>query len=152
MERIEFDQIFDQLVVRPLVAVGFTRKGKSLHLVRRGMHLAFVRLGGRMSSPRTAAWVLCFRHAFLRTIQPESDAAALKFDVFDFPSKFTVSELKDLRVEFRYLPRLLNYDYDRFDYGTRTNAAVKADLEVLRDFLLRSVVSRGGKNAEGTTR
>ena len=136
MLRPEFDDIFEDEVSRPLQDRGFSANGKTLDLVKGACHVSFVRLGGKATLPSTAAWVLCFRHAFLRLVQDESDANKMIFAVSDYPYKFTLSELRSRRTPLRYHSRLLGFDYDRFDYSSLQANEGKVELAAIRCFIL----------------
>lgn len=140
MLRTEFDAIFEAEVTRPLEARGFAANGKTIDLVEGIRHVSFVRLGGRMVMPSTAAWVLCFRHTFLRLVQDESDASKMRFGVTDYPYKFTPTELRSRKTPLRYHSRLLRFDHDQFDYSTIVSRTLKAELAAIRALILDEFV------------
>jgi hypothetical protein len=140
MLRPEFDDIFKVEVTRPLEARGFAVNGKTLDLMVGIHHVSFMRLGGKMTQPSAASCVLCFRHRFLRLVQDGSDASKMRFDVTDFPYKFTLSELRNRQTPLRYHSRLLRFDYDQFDYSSLTATAVKSELMGIRFFILDEFV------------
>jgi len=136
MQKIEFDSLFDTELAEPLITAGFVAKSKSLHFFRDTFHIALIRLGGRMATSGTVASVLCLRHSFLRLVEPLSNASAWKYGVFDFPFKLTQKDFADRKPKLRYQSRLLNYDYDRFEFECMRPSEVTRSLSNQRNFLL----------------
>jgi hypothetical protein len=135
MKRPEFDTLFQSEVGQTLAALGFRHSGKSLHLFAHVTHVALIRLGGRFSTPGSAAWTLCFRHTFLRELTDLRVVTDANLATEHYPFKFTPSELMEHRSEMRYYSRLLRFDYDRFDYSGASTVNVQERLGRLTAFL-----------------
>lgn len=140
MQRHEFDQLFASEIAKPLGDDGFSAQGKSLHYCSGVTVVSFVRLGGRLARPGTAAWVLCFRHSFLRELGDLSIATGPARQVHDYPYTFTPSELQAGRTEWHYHLRLLRYDYDRLDYQALSHEVAARRLHTLAEFIGRRFV------------
>ena len=102
MERPEFDRLFELEVGQSLAPLGFHASGKSLYLLADVTHVGLIRLGGKFSTPGSAAWTLCFRHTFLRELTELRVVTDANLATEHYPFKFTPSELMEVRLEMRY--------------------------------------------------
>ena len=135
MDKAEFDQLFEYVVVQPLQDLRFKRLGQSLARFDQTNTIILMRLGGKMTLPGTLAHILCFRHSFLRDFDGNVPAKPPN-NPHEYPFKFRPSLLQDRRSsDWRYEPRNLNYDYDRFEWENRSAADVTRWLRALSEFI-----------------
>ncbi len=133
MERDEFDDAFQRLVVDALAGAGFRSKGKTVYFATPEVTVALIRLGGRMALPGSAAHVLCFRHTFLRGVQDDAPNLTTPSDyVFKFLPSVLLGSPPDT---WRYRPQNLGFDYDRLEYDALTPERAEAALVELASFL-----------------
>jgi hypothetical protein len=134
----EFDQLFDEEVVKRLSPLGFRprgKNGKTLDLLDGITLVSWLRLAGRLSVPGSAAWTLCFRHTFLRELNELKTVTGVSgMFTEQYPFKFRPSELMEKRRELRYQPQL-NWEYDRFTYESLSPAEGRRDLSALAAFV-----------------
>lgn len=131
MDKVEFDNLFHAKADEKLGPFGFQLVGKSLVLRDEIRTVNLIRLGGRMSLPGGISHLLGFRHSFLRDMNEQLPSRAPS-EVYAYPFKFLPSVLMITPQEsWRYCPRNLNYDYDRFEFRGLSPASVEVWLDRL---------------------
>ena len=138
MDTQAFNLLFDEEMVDRLAPIGFRRRGaagKTLDLVDGINVVSFLRLGGRFGQGYSAAWTLCFRHSFLRTV------GALKVPngvrgtcTEDYPYQFTPLKLIDGSRQLRY-DSVRNWDIERYEYANLTEAEVRTHLRMIAGYI-----------------
>ncbi|MFL9924470.1 hypothetical protein PQR62_09345 [Herbaspirillum lusitanum] len=125
MQKTEFEEIFDEIVARPLEAIGFQKKGTRLLSDDGLVQIAWVRGGGRLASPGTIVHLACFRHSFLRD-KSETVPTAAPGEPGEYPWVFSSEELLNTNPQdWAFDPsRLMSLPYGRLDFSTLSTADV----------------------------
>lgn len=129
MDKNDFEDIFDEIVCRPLLGDGFIRRGRALYAETQGLQIAWVRGGGRFALPGAIAHCVCFRHAILRDKEGQLPAHAPSFPeqypwVFD-PERLAKTRSKDWRFD---AARLMSLPYGRYIFDGVPEKTLKKDL------------------------
>lgn len=131
MDKSAFDAIFDEVTLGPLSSRGFVRRrGTSCYAEIRGVQVAWVRGGGRLSVSGSIAHCICFRHAFLRDKEGKVPSQPPGYPeeypwVFD-PEKLPGSSAKDWQFD---ASRLMALPYGRYSFAGLDEATVRSDIE-----------------------
>lgn len=118
MHAQEFDELFDEIVARPLTVDGFQKKGKSLYRDDGNCQFAWIRGGGRLSAPGTVSHIVGFRHSFLRRKSGDRPVSA-PHDAGDYPWVFSCESLVGSKsTEWLFDPvRLMSLPFGRMVYS-----------------------------------
>lgn len=118
MRAQHFDELFNDVVARPLEADGFQKQGKNLFGGDANCQFAWIRGGGRLSGPGEVAHIVCFRHSFLRG-KSESQPTGIPRDPGDYPWVFSCENLIDSKPsEWVFDPaRLMAPPFGRLVYS-----------------------------------
>jgi hypothetical protein len=120
----EFKLKYEDLLVRPLVDLGFRTHGQSLALTRNETELALLRFQTKFSAlTQSTHFLLCVRHSFLRTLGKEPAKKFLR-SASEYPFKLPVSRLSpDQLRAWRYEPINLGpRTYDTIEFGKLSGA------------------------------
>jgi hypothetical protein len=124
MEKQRFEEMFDELVARPLEQIGFVRSGKSIYLVQDEIAVSLIRLGGRMAMPGAISQVLCFRHSYLPNLDEEANPG-FEREVFAYPIKLRPLAVRTaFRKNIRYRSNNLRYEHETFEFQNKTERQV----------------------------
>jgi hypothetical protein len=127
----DFNQQYETVLAQPLLKVGFQAHEQSLFCVKGETVFALLRLSLKSSGfLRETHFVVCVRHAFLRTLEKEP-ARRFLTEPNECPFKFRVSELsREMGREWHYSPcNLGHWKYDTVRFGDLTDAsALLADM------------------------
>ena len=139
MDAKEFNRQYDDLLVGPLTKIGFRTHGQCLSYTKNQAVLALLRFQMKFSGlTQRTHFLVCVRHAFLRTLERES---AKKFltNASEYPFKLPVSNLSDsLLLDWQYEPINLGpRKYDTIRFGEMSDAS-----EILQDMTHR--ITRSG--------
>ncbi|MER2495357.1 hypothetical protein ABS858_04580 [Vibrio neptunius] len=136
MEKREFEEQFDNVVLRPLLELGFKCKNKSIYYIDDEINISLIRLGGKMATPGGISHVLCFRHTYLPNLSGEVPDD-FENDVFSYPLKLKPSEIRGIwGVKATYEPKNLSYDFERIEFKSKSRAILLKDLERLKKDIL----------------
>ncbi|CAA6697042.1 MULTISPECIES: hypothetical protein [unclassified Lentimonas] len=132
----EFDELWSEKIVTPLLGLGFKESGKSLFIEKNQSSLALIRLGGRMSRPGAICHTFCFRHTFLRNLKEEVPQKFEK-EVFAYPVKSEPSRISTIgKADWHYTPRNLNYPREHIDFSKKQKNRIVTELQKLHDDLV----------------
>ena len=138
METHALNLLFDEEVVAPLAPIGFRRRGsggKILDLVDVTNVISFLRLGGRFDQGHSAAWTLCFRPSFRRTVGTLKVPKGVRGTYTEnYPYQFTPLKLIGGSRQLRY-DSLRNWDIERYMYANLTEADVRAHLRMIAEYI-----------------
>ena len=153
MDAPEFNQLYGELVVKPLETAGFARRGSSLFLESGDDVLALFRFGDKFSGlAQRTHLVSCVRHRFLRELTDMVVPAEPPATINDYPFKERPSRLSESFVSrWSYRPINLGVrsgDYDEIGFGEAKS--VERIVEVLRP-LAANMLSGGVKWLERLT-
>ena len=139
MNKSEFENIFDELVVTKLKEYGFLENKKHLYLVDNDVVFSFIRLGGKLNSPHSVAHILCIKHNFLPNLN-EKVIKGFDNEVFAYPFKFKPNEMqKIINKPIKYHSDNLNYDYERFNFDTSSDVEVHDYLRNIGHYIVETV-------------
>jgi len=129
MNKVNFEEMFENALADDLVEMGFKSYGRSLSYSEEKNNISLIRLGGRKAAPGQISHLLCFRHTFLPNL---NDYVPTKFEseVFSYPIKLKPSSLaKNEEFSLRYCPQNLNYRYESFDFLIASDEEVEHYLQ-----------------------
>lgn len=128
MEKQEFEEQFDNVVLRPLLELGFKCKNRSIYYIDDEVNISLIRLGGRMAKPYAITHVLCFRHTYLPSLSGEVPKG-FENEVFSYPLKLKPSKVRSFYgVKIKYEPKNLNYDVERIEFKTKAQTVLLKEL------------------------
>ena len=119
MHAKEFNRQYEDLLVKPLEAVGFRTHGQSLSYTKDQTVLALLRFQMKFSGPtQRTHFLLCIRHVFLRTLEKEPGNEFLSAPN-EYPFKLPVSGLSQSMLKsWHYEPTNLGpREYDTVIFG-----------------------------------
>lgn len=117
MNKIEFEQVFENIFSKTMTEMGFTKTGSHFYINRGFFTVSLIRLGGHLAYPGSVSYVFCFRHTFLPNLDGKIISNFEK-EVFAYPIKIKPSEIfVFLNKPFRYQSQNLSYEYDTINYA-----------------------------------
>ncbi|WDP90233.1 MAG: hypothetical protein HUN04_11210 [Desulfobacter sp.] len=117
MEKEQFEELFKDIIIKPLQSIGFKTAGKSIFYDDGNVNVSLIRLGGRMSTLGSISHMLCFRHSYLPNLN-EKIPTKFEPEVFSYPFKFKPSFITTAKPKkWIYKCQNLNYDYERYDFS-----------------------------------
>ena len=125
MDAKEFNCQYEDLLVGPLRNIGFRINRKSLSYTKDQTVLALIRFQMKFSGlTQGTHFLLCVRHAFLRTLEKEPATKFLSA-ASEYPFKLLVSKLsQNIRETWHYQPINLGArDYDTVLFGELIDAS-----------------------------
>lgn len=124
MKKEEFEALFDDIVKKSLLEMGFKEHGKSLYLISGENMISLIRLGGRMSSAGCISHVLCFRHTFLPNTD-EKIPVGFESGVSSYPLKLKPTQVKGIfGRKIRYKSKNLSYEKEQFCFENEDRKVV----------------------------
>jgi len=121
MDAVRFNEIYDEIVIAPLVRSGFVRRLADAYLEADGAILALLRFQGKFDALRRATNIIvCVRHKFLRGLLDLTVPGAFEACINDYPIKERPSTLSFDADTWRYRPINLGVRaivYDTVEYG-----------------------------------
>jgi hypothetical protein len=138
MDAKEFNRQYEDLLVGPLRNIGFRTHGQSLSFTKDHTVLSLLRFQMKFSGlTQRTHFLLCVRHAFLRTLEKEP-AAKFLFGANEYPFKLPVSRLSQNMLEsWHYEPINLGpRKYDTVLFGELTDSS--AILSAMREKITNS--------------
>jgi hypothetical protein len=136
MNAKQFNRQYEDLLVEPLGKIGFRAHGQCLSYTKDQSVLALLRFQSRGSGMlRRTHFLLCIRHAFLRTLEKELPTKFLT-NASEYPFKLPVSNLSQgMLKSWHYEPINLGpRNYDTIYFGDLTDAS--EILSVMRDRIM----------------
>lgn len=128
MDKQRFEEMFDELVAKPLEQIGFVRSGKSIYLVQNDIAVSLIRLGGRVAIPGAISQVLCFRHSFLPNLYEEANPG-FEREVFSYPIKLKPMAVRaTFGSNIKYRSSNLRYEKEIFEFANKTERQVSSYL------------------------
>jgi hypothetical protein len=137
MKAVEFNTIYDEVVVKPLVAAGFVQRDKNLFFFDASGVLALFRYRNKWSSfIQSTLLTVCIRHRFLRNLDKQPcDQFTKTIDDYPFKIQPTKFLLDFLKCGWHYTPcNLAHWPKDEIEFGKDNNA--RAKIENIRDIIL----------------
>lgn len=138
MTKLEFEELWLEYVVNPLLKLGFQESGKSLFMIKNNTVLSLIRLGGRHSEPGSICHTFCLRHSFLRNLD-EKSLKGFEREPFAYPIKCVPSKIANIcDKDWMYSPQNLKFPRERFHYFSLNKKQVVNDLVNLQIDLARA--------------
>lgn len=129
VDAAHFNAIFDEVVAPPLIALGFTRKGRRLNYEQGTVQASLARTEPRWIPP--ARLTFFFRHRFLRDVW-DTVPTSMPTNPNDFPLQFAPSDLCSVASgTWRYEQTLAGIPSDSVDYPRLAEIDVRLALAKL---------------------
>ncbi len=120
-----FESMFSEILIAPLINLGFQSNGKSLFLIDKDISISLIRLGGKMSIRNGISQILCFRHTFLPNLDEKLNNKS-ESNVFAYPIKLKPSKVKMMfGNSIKYKANNLQYDYEKFTYENKSDKQIE---------------------------